>query len=215
MPMISWRERQRRMRAAQGDAWEEAGHIPADPGLRERYDSLPKAPIRLIACPLNKDVNQGGLLRLAEALRIERVDFSPEADGAIDMAGHRGTKGRQPWRWIDAGEAVDEAKAEGYQTVALTLSERAIHFERHEWRFPLAIVLGAEMEGVPPEIEAKCDAAVAIPLYGMVQSLNVAVAAAIVLQHAHSRLVAEHPEIEPARRVSRRLVGLPPVDYSS
>jgi tRNA G18 (ribose-2'-O)-methylase SpoU len=213
--MISWKERHRRMRDSLGEAWAQAGHTAEDPGLRDRYDALPRAPIRLVVCPLNKDVNQGGLLRLAEALRLERVDFSPEPDGAIDMAGHRGTKRRQPWRWIDADQAVEEASHAGYQTVALTLSDRATHFETHPWRFPLALVVGAELEGVPPEVEARCDAAVAIPLYGMVQSLNVVAATAIVLQRAHAEFVRQNPDFAPARRASRRLVGLPPADYTS
>lgn len=188
------------------EAWERARQTADDPGLRDRYAALPRAPIRLIASPLSKDVNQGGLLRLAEAFRIERVDLSPEEDGAVDMAGSLGTKPRQPYRWVEVPQAVREANAEGYQTVALTLSPRAVPFETFPWRYPLAIVIGAELAGLPEEIERDCQNAVAIPLYGMIQSLNVTVATGIVLQRAHAQYVKEHPEFEPAREASRRLV---------
>lgn len=197
------------MRATLDEAWDLSIRTPDDPGLRDRYHTLPRAPIRLIACPLEKDVNQGGLLRLAEAFRLERVDFTPELDGAVDMAAHLGTKSRQPYRWIPADRAVAQATEEGYHTVALTLNARAEPIDRIQWRFPLAIVIGAELDGVPEEIERSCQQAVAIPLYGLVQSLNVTMASAIVVQHAHSRYVAEHKEFVPARAISRRLLGLP------
>jgi tRNA (guanosine-2'-O-)-methyltransferase len=196
------------MRATLDEAWDLSIRTPEDPGLRDRYHTLPRAPIRLIACPLEKDVNQGGLLRLAEAFRLERVDFTPEPDGAVDMAAHLGTKSRQPYRWIPADQAVAKATEEGYHTVALTLNPRAVPLDRIRWQFPLAIVIGAELDGVPTEIERNCQQSVAIPLYGLVQSLNVTMASAIVVQHALSRYVEEHPEFVPARAVSRRLLGL-------
>jgi tRNA C32,U32 (ribose-2'-O)-methylase TrmJ len=75
-------------------------------------------------------------------------------------------------------------------------------------------VVGAERDGIPPEIEAQCDASVAIPLYGLVTSLNVATATAIVLHSAVEAYAATHPEFEPVRWSSRRLMGLPKADYS-
>jgi tRNA G18 (ribose-2'-O)-methylase SpoU len=201
------------MMAGLEDAWKSGGHTAEDPGLREAFDTLPRAPIRLLVGPLNKDINQGGLLRLAEAFRIERIDFNPERDGAIDMSGHRGTKQRFPWRWVDLGQAVTDAIADGYHPVALSISERAVPFDRFEWPFPLALVVGAELDGVPKEIEERCEATVAIPLYGLVQSLNVAVATGIVLQNVVSAYAESSQTFQPARRGSRKLLGLPPIDY--
>lgn len=201
------------MREGLVDAWARAGHIAQDPGLRDVYQTLPRAPIRLLCGPLNKDINQGGLLRLAEAFRIEKLELTPEADGAIDMAGSRGTKITQPWQWRDLQDGITQAKSDGYRTVAVSLSDRAQSFDRFDWSFPLALVLGAELEGLAPELEAQCDATVAIPLYGMVQSLNVVVAAGIVLQNAINAYAGANPQFSPARRASRDLLGLPPVDY--
>lgn len=206
MRLIGWHERQRRMREALGDAWESAGYHAHDPGLRDRYPTLPRAPIRLICCPLIKDVNQGGLLRIGEAFRIERVDLSPEADGAVDFSGQRGTSAYQPFRWIDPEQAIAEAKADGFSVVALTLSPDSVALESVEWRFPVAIVLGSENEGLPVEILELCDSAIAIPLYGLVTSLNVATAAAIVV-HGAVQAYRVGEDFAPAREVSRRLLG--------
>lgn len=213
MEMINGRERHRRMREGIVDAWARSEHFAQDPGLRDVYDTLPRAPIRVLVGPLNKDVNQGGLLRLCEAFRIERLELTPEADGAIDMAGNRGTKQRQPWQWREVSESVQAAKSEGYFTVAISISERAVPFDELEWRFPLAIVLGAELEGLDPKVEAECDATVAIPLYGLVQSLNVVCAGGIVLQRAVAEYARRTPSFSPARQASRRLLGLEPVEY--
>ena len=48
-------------------------------------------------------------------------------------------------------------------------------------RFPAVLVLGSERSGVSPEVLAYADQAVAIPMLGVANSLNVATAAAIVL----------------------------------
>lgn len=48
-----------------------AWHVSEDPGIREAIATLPRASIRLLVGHLNKEVNQGGLLRLAEAFRLE------------------------------------------------------------------------------------------------------------------------------------------------
>ena len=53
----------------------------------------------------------------------------------------------------------------------------------------LALVFGAEGKGVRPLVRRACDAAVAIPLAGRVESLNVSVAAALLLYEARRRRV--------------------------
>jgi 23S rRNA (guanosine2251-2'-O)-methyltransferase len=174
---------------------------------------LPKAPVRLIACSMGKNVNQGGLLRLADAFRLERVDLTPEPDDAVDLTGSQGTRIWQPHRWVPAPQAVAEASGEGYQVAALTLTPGAMPLERVSWRFPLALVLGQELEGVPEHVETECDVAVAIPLYGLITSLNVVCAAAIVLHHALERYRRDNPEFEPVRASSRRLLGLAPLEF--
>jgi tRNA G18 (ribose-2'-O)-methylase SpoU len=157
--------------------------------------------------PLNKDINQGGLIRLAEEFRLDRVDYSPEEDGATDFGGSRGTQLHQSWKWNPVADACREAKTDGYHLVAVTLSSRAVDFATFDWQFPLALVIGSELRGIPPEIEAECEASVAIPLFGMVQSLNVVCATGIVLESAMRAYTACHPDFLPARQLSRNLIS--------
>lgn len=207
-----WKERQRRMGDEERAAWEASGRMP-EPGLRDAYPSIERAPVRLIACPMRKAVNHGGLLRLAEAFRLEGVDLAPEEDGYIDGSGARGSREIQPHRWIPAERAVAEAKANGRRLVGIALSPHATALETYEWQFPCAIVMGSELRGLPKEIEEACDDHVAIPLFGLITSLNVASAAAIVVHAAVAAYARAHPEFRPVRRDSRALFGLPPDRY--
>jgi tRNA G18 (ribose-2'-O)-methylase SpoU len=215
MPRIGWKERHRRMREALQEAWGAAALEQGDPGLREAYDAIPRAPIRIIACPLSKDINQGGILRVADAFRVEHVDLSPEEEFAIDFAGNRGTLRRQPYRWIPAEDAVREAREEGRFLVALTLAPGARPLREVPWRFPCGIVLGSERDGIHPEIVQACDEVAAIPLYGLVTSLNVVSAAAIALYEAVEAYRQENPEFAPVRRGSRALLELEPAVYEN
>jgi len=202
------------MDEAHADAWEHGGKSADDPGLREVYDQIERAPIRLIVLPLGKAINHGGLTRVADAYRLERVDFQQEPDRAIDFAGQRGTKGWQPWRWVPAEQAMAEAREAGYALAALTLSERSVEIDAAPWVFPLAIVIGEEKSGIPDEIERQCDFSVAIPLYGLVTSLNVVTATALAVHSAVRAYSQTHPEFQPVRNISRGLLGLGPANYS-
>lgn len=185
----------------------------ADPGLRQAYDTLPKLPIRVLSMPQGKEVNHGGLLRLAEAYRVEEIIFVREEDSARDFAGAVGAKDWAPRRWGDPVEEITSARAEGRTVYALTLDDNAVSHTRAEWRFPALLVLGQEKFGLPQEIADLCDQTIAIPMYGLTQSLNVGQAAAIALDRMVSALEMGAEAVWPARTASRRLLGLPDADY--
>lgn len=198
---INYRERVRRMRALNAWAW-----TSADGSLREGYHERPRMPIELVVCPLGKEVNHGGILRLAEAFMLERVSFSKESDEAEDFSGHRGADQWQPWGWVDEYKAVAAAKAAGRQCVALTLNERAVAFDAFEYSWPCTLVVGSEMMGLPGQLVEQCDGVVAIPMFGVMASLNVATATGIVVQHM-ARCYADEAGFQPLREESARLLG--------
>ncbi|WOD38849.1 TrmH family RNA methyltransferase [Nodosilinea sp. E11] len=72
-----------------------------------------------------------------------------------------------------------DRRQQGYSPIALDRQPQAIPLP--EFRFPrqTVLVLGRELTGIPPAVAAACDQAVAIPQYGLVQSLNVQTAAAL------------------------------------
>jgi tRNA (guanosine-2'-O-)-methyltransferase len=68
--------------------------------------------------------------------------------------------------------------------LAAHVTAEARDFRAEDYTRPTAILLGAELEGVSATALALADATVTIPLLGMVPSLNVSVAAALLLYEA-------------------------------
>jgi tRNA G18 (ribose-2'-O)-methylase SpoU len=189
------------MREVAESAWRETESLPDS--VREQIYVLPRMPIEIIACPLGKEVNHGGILRIAEAFRLERVTFAYEGDQANDFSGNRGALKWQPYRWLSPHEALEEAKDR--QKIALTLSESAVNFETVDFQFPVTLLVGSEAQGIPQDLVAKCDLAVAIPMFGLMGSLNVATATAVVVQRIASQY-ARLNGFEAIRDESKRLL---------
>jgi tRNA (guanosine-2'-O-)-methyltransferase len=79
---------------------------------------------------------------------------------------------------------IQTLRERGFQILAAHLSERAVDFRRADYTRPTAILLGQELDGVSPEASRLADGEIVIPMHGMVASLNVSVAAALILFEA-------------------------------
>ncbi|MDO5524218.1 MAG: 23S rRNA (guanosine(2251)-2'-O)-methyltransferase RlmB [Bacteroidia bacterium] len=80
-------------------------------------------------------------------------------------------------------EAIVFLKNSGIKVVAAT-EKAAQNYTETDYRDPIAILMGSEDEGVSPEILRVCDELVKIPQYGNIQSLNVSVAAGVMIYEA-------------------------------
>lgn len=72
------------------------------------------------------------------------------------------------------------AKRHGLQTVA-TSAHASHSFWSAPYQLPLLLLLGSEGEGLPADVQAQADLAVSIPMHGISSSLNLAVAAGLLL----------------------------------
>jgi tRNA (guanosine-2'-O-)-methyltransferase len=100
----------------------------------------------------------------------------------------QGTQRWVPWSECEhAGDAVAEAKALGTWIVVAEQTTASVRPEQLVPVFPACLVMGGERNGVSPEAAEAADAAVAIPMLGMANSLNVATAAAILLYWLSTR----------------------------
>jgi TrmH family RNA methyltransferase len=87
-----------------------------------------------------------------------------------------------PWgEEADATAVVRALKATGHRIGVVELTVGSVDVAVMEPRYPAVLVFGAERAGVSPGVLACADQAVAIPMLGMANSLNVATACAIVL----------------------------------
>lgn len=81
-------------------------------------------------------------------------------------------------------KAVGELKEQGMQVLVTHLDDNACDFREIDYTKPTAVLLGQEKTGATPEAIALADRSIIVPMVGMVQSLNVSVAAAIVMYEA-------------------------------
>lgn len=76
--------------------------------------------------------------------------------------------------------AVRFLRENGYKVVAA--SEKAdINYTQADYTTPVAIVMGSEDTGIDPEVIRQCDTFVSIPQFGKIGSLNVSVAAGVMM----------------------------------
>ncbi len=81
-------------------------------------------------------------------------------------------------------DACDRLRDEGHQILAAHLSDSARDYRQFDYTVPTALLLGSELWGVTAAAAAAADHHVVIPMRGMVASLNVSVAAALLLYEA-------------------------------
>ena len=128
--------------------------------------------------------NVGGMFRVAAACgaaELWLVGKTPSPPnpmiGVTSLGMHRRVPFREFKKW---DEAVAVAANEGYDLVAVEVTEDAEHYRSFEFAPKTCLVLGNEGAGVSPGLLRSCRASVMIPMYGKGRSLNVHVAAAIV-----------------------------------
>lgn len=142
--------------------------------------------LTLITDSVHKGQNLSALLRTADAVGVMEMHcMLPESE----FRAHRGTAmGSQRWlrvhRYCTVIEPVRQLQRQGYQVLAAHPTPSSRDFRDVDFCRPTAIVLGAEKHGLSPEALASTDGQISIPLQGMVASLNVSVAAAMILAEA-------------------------------
>lgn len=134
--------------------------------------------------------NTSAVLRSCEVFGIQEVHlvtgrFGKRMDREIAM-------GAQKWVDLHRYQSIDTClsglRKRGYQLVATVPHGKAIDLADFSIQQPAALLFGTEKEGLSEEVIAQCDSCLQIPMYGFTESLNISVAAAIILQDLSSRL---------------------------
>jgi RNA methyltransferase, TrmH family len=144
-------------------------------------------PLIVVAVGLQNPGNLGGLLRTAEAAGATGAYLTRDTADPYSWKALRGSMGsafRLPHvRGLAAGEVIARLKARGV-TIVAAVARDAVPYDAVDLRPPVALVLGPEAAGLPPEVAAAADVRAAIPMAAPVESLNVGVAAAVLLFEA-------------------------------
>lgn len=160
----------------------------------EEYARLPRHPISVVCDNVRSLMNVGLIFRLCDAARIDKLylcgitgyppspgDTRPpwvsERAGRVIAKTAIQTVQYVPWEYRpNALDVIRELKDRGTQIVALEQTRQSVSYLCARYRFPLCLVLGHERQGVENQVLELADLAVDIPMYGMGNSLNVAMA---------------------------------------
>jgi TrmH family RNA methyltransferase len=149
--------------------------------------SLDSSPLIVVLHQINNPVNVGAIVRTAEAAGATGViatkstsdPFSPKA-----LRGAMGSAFRLPmWGGVDYGEMIDWCRRRRIVTVCADV-EASTSYTQLNWTGPSALVLGPESTGFTDDELDQADQRVSIPMKGSAESLNVSVAAGILLFEA-------------------------------
>lgn len=153
----------------------------------DEFKATQKTPIVVILENVRSMHNVGSVFRTCDAFLVESLllcgytpqpphrDINKTALGATDTVS---------WQYFPTAiAAVEHLKAGGFQVWALEQAMNSLPLQQSSniAAQKLAIVLGNEVEGVQQEVLAYCDGCLEIPQFGMKHSLNVSVAAGMVL----------------------------------
>jgi len=156
------------------------------PTLKELSDKE-RFPIISVLDNIRSMYNVGSVFRTSDACRIERLvlcgmtaqpprkEIEKTALGSVDSV---------PWNYYqNSVEAVSDLKNQGIQVVSVEHCSHSVDYRKLEVEYPVALVFGHEVTGVKDEIIELSDHAIEIPMYGVKQSLNIAVAYGIITYH--------------------------------
>jgi TrmH family RNA methyltransferase len=172
--------------------------VPSPAGVvavagRPRHDLarlLPPAvavPFVIVVVDVQDPGNVGAIARVAEAAAATGLvvaGASADPFGWKALRGAMGSAFRLPIvREHDVAAVLDRLKSAGLRLVA-TSPVDALAFDRIDWRKATAALLGSEGGGLSDETLRLADARVSIPMQAPVESLNVAVSAALIAYEA-------------------------------
>ncbi len=164
--------------------------LPGDRSERIEHVRSKRWPdLELVLEQIDDPHNIGAILRTCDAVGIKAVHLvyensKPPRMAELSSSAMSALKWLEIKKWSKADECIADLKKRGLKIKATALATSGQAQWEIDWREPSAIVLGNESLGISIEFQQAADVTVVIPMRGFVQSLNVSVAAAVVMYEA-------------------------------
>lgn len=166
-------------------------------GRKDRFEQVLNDRTRYLTCVLENIVdahNANAVIRTCECFGIQDVHVI-ENESRFKAA-KKVLQGSHKWLSVfrykeQESKSLDcmrSLKEKGYRIVATSLHEENISIHDLDLSTPIAIVMGQENIGISEVVKSEADVFVKIPMSGFTESLNISVAAAIVLQELSHRI---------------------------
>lgn len=153
----------------------------------EDFHAAAKFPIVVVLDNVRSMHNVGSVFRSSDGFLIEAIylcGYTPQPPHRDINKTALGATETVTWKYFPQTiEAIQQLKEKGYRLLAVEQAEKSISLEKLEWdgKTPLALIFGNEVSGVDQSVIDLCENCVEIPQWGMKHSLNISVAAGIVL----------------------------------
>lgn len=160
----------------------------------EEYAKIEKLPVVVVLDNVRSAQNVGSFFRTADAFGIERIELCGISSTPPNRELHKTALGSEmsvAWRYHESTvECLKQLSAEGYELIAIEQIEGATMLDkfRAEENKRYALIFGNEVDGVSEEAVAMVDGAIEIPQVGIKHSLNVSVAAGVLMWEAFRQL---------------------------
>src|SRR3954447_21939034 len=161
---------------------------PRDYSLADLVErAAPAAPLLVVLDGIEDPHNVGAILRTVDAAGAHGVVRQARHSGSLDGLAAKASAGAvavvRIATEVNIARAIEELKSLGVWTIGLA-GEAPDTYDEIDFGLPTALVLGAEGTGLRRLVRERCDRLVSIPMRGTVASLNVSVAAGVVLFEA-------------------------------
>ena len=149
---------------------------------------------QLILHNIRSHYNVGAMFRTADGAGVAKVYLVGVTPAPVDRFGrpvleiHKTALGAElqiPWEAAaDILPLITKLQSEGVKVVAVEQCDTSVSLSDFKVPSSVAYIMGSETEGLPPEVLTAVDTVLEIPMLGSKESLNVSVAAGIVLYHS-------------------------------
>lgn len=153
----------------------------------EEYHQTIKNPLVVLLDNVRSAYNVGSVFRTADAFGVQEIvlcGISPCPPHKEIYKTAIGAENSVKWTYEEKIiDSVVRLKTEGYAVVGVEQTSNSISLQDYKWEkgTKFALILGNEVDGISDEILELCDCFIEIPQFGTKHSLNVSVAAGVVI----------------------------------
>ena len=147
----------------------------------------PRVPVSVVLDNIRSLDNVGSIFRTADGAGIEKLwlcgitGFPPQGKIARTALG---AEESVAWEYAkDVAGVVRDHKARGFKVVLLEQIQQSLVYDEYMPDGPVCLVVGNEVDGISDEVVKLADVALEIPMAGVKNSLNVAVAFGVAVFH--------------------------------
>jgi len=160
---------------------------------KKDFNGKKRVPISILLDDLMIGQNIGSIFRTADALLLEKIYLYGNSivppNKKISKAAH-GNERWVPFAIVDDPlKLIHMLKGNSITIISAELARNSIPYSRFEYKNPVCVIFGNERRGVREDLLKISDIIVHVPMFGMGNSLNVAVTAGIICSHIANQII--------------------------